>query len=51
MPFQVREDGLVIAAIINTDRRNFFDSFATELVRTVNRVTEWPDVDLFPQFE
>lgn len=49
--FQVREDGLVISVIINTDRRDFFDTFATDLVRTVYRVAEWPDVDLFPQFE
>lgn len=46
----LREDGLVIAIVVNADRGAFIDSLVIPFLRALVRIEGWPNHDLFDRF-
>jgi hypothetical protein len=43
--------GVIVAVVSNTARDgNFYADLAGGLIDAVNGITDWPDTDLFPQY-
>jgi hypothetical protein len=48
--FLVREDGLVLAIVINADRGSFIGSLVIRFLRALVQIESWPDRELFGEY-